>query len=509
MDKQKIDLDKLYQERFQSFEMEPSSATSVSMLKKLKVAKTISLLKWIVGGILIAGTAFTITFLSLDFNKTEKQNLSIKNNIDNRNNTKATTLTQHNTKTQINNDLDEKTTDLGKTQNIQKKTYQIPGKIEKQSKKQIKHKKEELANREAELKTPTKITEEVYAKVELVDERNEFMAHKHRKSASVSFIDNKAVFLDIPQTSKEIENPSLKSQSPIKNEPKKAQKLNTKKHFSSNDPVLPSQNNKAGVLDGYFDLHFAPLMWQNNANMLPPDLDSSWNYSFDQNPKLSYEFGWSFQLHHQNFPLFLQLGLDFQILKEKIDFQLSRTFEDPELSYWTTDSLWDYPEVLDTFYIIIEDNHFVIDSIFTTDTVLSHVDSIYHPVHSTEERSKKHLNTYRYINIPLLLGYQFESKNKKWSYQMMAGPAISINLKNEGYYYNSTGVFEEYSGKVKPSMVWNFYAAANINYRWKKWQIFAQPEFQYQFNESELSHQISRRKYQFYKLKFGIRYQIF
>jgi hypothetical protein len=196
-------------------------------------------------------------------------------------------------------------------------------------------------------------------------------------------------------------------------------------------------------------------------------------------------------------------------LKEEVDFQLSRTFEDPTLSYWTYDSSWAYPEVLDTFYIIINNDHFVIDSIFTTDTILSNVDSTYNPVNTTVEKSKNHLNTYRYINIPLLLGYQFESKNKKWSYQIMAGPSLSINLQNEGFYYTNNGDFEEYSGKVSPSLVWNFYAAANINYRWKKWQLFAQPEFQYQLKESELSNQIPRRKYQFYKMKFGIRYNLF
>jgi len=507
MDKRKIDLDKLYQERFQSFEMEPSTATATSMLKKLKMAKTISILKWIAGGILIATSAVTITLLSLDSNKTEKQNEPIKNEIDKRNEIKPNAINQNTTKTIIKNDLNEETLELEESRNIEEKNSQIPGKTEKQSKEQMPY--ADVAISETEQKTSEKVSEKSFSKDELVDEQNERMKIENRKPASISFMDSKFVFLDIPETSNEFEKPNLKLKSPVQTEPKKAQKLNSKKLSSSNDPLISNQNKKAGVFQGYLDLHFAPLMWQNNANMINPDLDSSWSYSLNQNQNLSFEFGAAFQLHHQDFPLFLQLGLDYQILKEKVDFQLSRTFEDPELSYWTYDSIWDYQEVLDTFYIIVDDHQFVIDSIFTTDTVLSNVDSLYNPVKSTEERLKNYLNTYRYINIPLLFGYQFESKNKKWNYQVLAGPAVSINLKNDGYYYTKSGNFEAYSGKVSPSLVWNIYVAANINYQWKKWQFFAQPEFQYQLNESELSHQIPRRKYQLYKLKFGIRYQLF
>jgi len=509
MDKRKIDLDKLYQERFQSFEMEPSSAASTSMLKKLKMAKTISILKWIVGGIIITITAVSLTLLNLDSDKTDNQEKPIKNEIDIRNNTKPTENTQNTTKTIIKNDIDDETLKLETSQNIDEKTPQNSKTSEKQSEKQIAYLKEELAEREPEQIIPEKTSEKSFSKVELVDKKNELVAQESGNPTSISFIKNRFLFLDMPETSIEIEKSNLKLKSPVQTKPKKAQKFRNKKHSSSNDPLIPNQNKKTDAFQGYFDVHFAPLMWQNNANMQLPDIDSSWNYSFNQNPKLSYEFGLSFQLKHQNFPLFLQLGIDYQILREKANFQLSRTFEDTELSYWTYDSIWEFREVLDTFYIIIEGNQFIIDSIFVQDTVLVNVDSLFNSVTAKEERSKKHLNSYRYLNIPLLLGYQFESTNKKWNFQLLAGPSISINLNNEGYYYNNTGGFEEYSGKVTPSMVWNFYAAANINYRWKKWQIFAQPEFQYQLNESELKHQIPRRKYQFYKLKFGIRYQIF
>jgi hypothetical protein len=265
---------------------------------------------------------------------------------------------------------------------------------------------------------------------------------------------------------------------------------------------------KSDNWDGFLDLHFSPILWQNKGNNASPELDTSWTYLLENKAQLSYEFGFSFQLHHKKLPLFMQLGLDYQILKEKIDFQFNHTFEDSELSYWTYDSIYDIHDIIDTFYIIVDSNHFVIDTIFTQDTVLANIDSLYNPVMTSEEDEKKYVNTYTYINIPLLLGYQFQSKNERWNFQILAGAAIAINLKNDGYYYTKTGSFNSYSGKVSPSIVWNFYAAANINYQLKKWQIFLQPEYQQQLNESFIPNS-SQRKYRFYKLKFGIRYQLF
>lgn len=503
MDKQKIDLDKLYKERFQSFEMKPSSTAATSMLKKLKLAKTISMLKWIAGAVLIATTAVTITLLSFNTDKTESLNEN-KQEFENSTELKTPSITSQKIEESENNTKKE----INIKKEIEEKSTQIKNEIITEHPQKIML--EEAKNNESNSIKENEITSEKTIETVSIQEVTKSFEFVSREETIIKKLSGKSEFLEIRETPVSFAKAGLELNSPnrfldLENE-KTPKHQQTKSIANSGSDA---NNKKSILLGGYVGLQFAPIIWQNNSDLVSPKLDTNYTYLLNHSPKLSYEFGWSFQLHHQKLPLFLQLGMDYQVLKEEVDFQLNHTFVDPALSYWSYDSSYIYPEILDTFYIIIDDDHFVIDSIFTIDTVLSNVDSLYHPVNSTEKKSKKQINSYRYIHIPLLLGYQFESRNKKWSYQIMAGPSVSINLKNEGFYYNNSGDFEEYSGKVIPSMVWNFYAAANINYRWKKWQIFAQPEFQYQLNESELNFQTTQRKYQFYKLKLGIRYQIF
>lgn len=506
MDKQKINLDQIYQERFQSFEMEQSSDISARMQKKLKYAKTMTKVKWILIGFLITATAVSITLLSIHSDKNENKPNHIEKEIipnqktESPNNIKATNNNPEKTK--------KKPVELNQTRESIEQAAEKP---EKQS-----LVKTEVISKEAESNLLSETEGIAVHNVTGTDEETAIVKElaktnraESRNTEVPEWLDSRYILLEIPPDKNSIDKNSLKLTPQKRLGASKAGFNGGKTPILSNDISIPNERGNASKLDGYFDLHFAPLLWQNNADLVIPDLDSTWTSSLNHSAKLSYEFGLSFQLHHQDIPLFLQLGMDYQVLKEKVDYQFNRYFQDPDLSYWTFDSIWDYQDVLDTFYIIVDSNQFVIDSIFTIDTVLSNVDSLFNPVMSSEERSKKNINTYRYLNIPLLLGYQFQSRNKKWNYQVLAGAAIAINLKNEGYYYTNSGEFETYSGKVSPSMVWNFYAAANINYRWRKWQLFAQPEFQYQLNESELNHQIPRRKYLFYKMKFGIRYKLF
>ena len=334
---------------------------------------------------------------------------------------------------------------------------------------------------------------------------NESDKNSKREILELDYLENKTQFLTTREKAINWQQKDLVL-FPLNTFDSKSKKTKSSKiQFPDEKPL----NTKSSNLSGYFDLHFSPLLWKNQASFAAPELDTSWASNLNHQAQLSYEMGFSFQLHHDKTPLFLQTGLDYQILNEKIDFRLSHTFEDPLLSYWTYDSTFDYQQLMDTFFVIIDSNHFVIDTIFTQDTILTDIDTTYFPVMSTEGKAKKHINSYTYMNIPLLLGYQFQSKNEQWNFQILGGAILGINLANEGYYYNKAGDFVTYSGKVKPSFVWHLQAAANINYRWKKWQIYLQPEFQYQLNESELTNQPPRRKYQFYKLKFGVRYQLF
>ena len=503
MIKEKINLEQLYQERFQSFEKKPSSNTFPRMQKKIRHFKTLQLIKRIAFGALIAAIAITLLSLFSDELQTQvntneyqvltEQSIEKYNSQNNQNfNTQALeTKNEDNTKSYIQNEqLNKESTTINKTT---EKQLEFPTEQEDAKEFAIIVKENKVLN---DKKSKTSFKSPLSTELDKAQVR--YPEKLDPIELNMLFLQRNSETLHLDQRNLNL-TPGKRSDT-----------SQGKTKFRKNKQAHNKQSgNKLANWNGYFDLHLSPLLWHNNTNSEAPDLDTSWTYLLDSKPQLSYEFGFSFQLHHAKLPLFMQFGLDYQILKEKIDFQLVHTFEDPELSYWTYDSIFDISNVIDTFYIIVDSNHFVIDTIYTQDTVLSNVDSLYNSVMTSEENRKNHVNTYTYLNIPLLLGYQFQSKDKKWNFQILAGAAVAINLNNQGYYYTKTGDFESYSGKVTPSLVWNFYAAASINYHLKKWQLFVQPEYQHQLNKSQISNQPPRRKYQFYKIKFGFRYQLF
>lgn len=289
----------------------------------------------------------------------------------------------------------------------------------------------------------------------------------------------------------------------------KAKKRKSKNLKFAKPTKIESYGNIVKKFEGFLDINAGAFVFNNTSNPLQLYSDSLTTTNFEQNPQLSHEFGMGFQLKLKGKPWLLYTGINYQVFKEKIDYKWSQTYEDSELSYWTYDSDFSIEQVIDTFFIIVDTNHFVIDTIFTQDTMFFNVDSAYNAVMTTDEKSKKYTNTYTYLNIPLMIGYEFQTANKNWNFQVLGGAAIAINLSNEGYYYSKDGGILEYSGKVNPSLTWRLMAAANINYQWKKWQFYIQPEFQYQLNESEVPNQPIRRKYQLYKVRAGIRFKLF
>lgn len=570
MGKQKINLEQLYQERFQSFEMKQSSDINLKMKNKIRYSKNQILFKWIAIATIITATAIALSLFNLNTTDPETNHISpITKQITETNEQNLTNINSSNTnnyKADENQDLNNQTDEKSSLQTphpakkdspnnelaepITKEKYKISNEAIIETREQnltnnnssITYNNEADGNQNLNNQADEKFSLQEHPPTKK-DSPNNILAIPIEKDElevsdeTIVLINEESTKQDVPnmnsstvkneQEFRETKNlPSLKSKNQILNdEPSEfsikkenlklnseiqfiaaSEKAKSKKKYKTKTPIL---NETPSPLSGYIDLHFSPLLWQNNAAFMQPELDTSWTYNLKSQAQLSYEMGFAFQLHHKNTPLFLQLGLDYQVLKENIDFQLNHTFEDPDLSYWHYDSIFDIHDILDTFYIIIDSNQFVIDSIFIQDTVLSNVDSTYNSVMSSEEKKKKHLNTYTFLTIPLLLGYEFKTTNEKWSIQLLAGAAVSINLHNEGYYYTTYGEYESYSGKVIPSLIWNLQAAANINYRWKKWQLFMQPEFQYQLKESQIQDNIPGRKYQFYKLKLGIRWNVF
>ena len=505
MAKQKMDLEQLYHDRFQSFEIEQSPDISLRMQKKIRHYKTLQLFKWIAIGAVIVTTAMVITIFLLYHDEPQAQiNTNKHQSIIKHANEKVHSQNQQNANPPVTKTKQKEVTKFF----IEDKKC-IAENSQKKNSREIHKKGLNKSFKLDELKNTTneeQVFEDETMKTEVKNQtKTKTPIVQANSFENLEPIEQKIFSLQINTHNHQLgqRNLNLTPKTQFKTTKK------NKKTGANNRFDKEISKNKTSIWNAYLDLHLSPLFWQNKAGTVAPDLDTNWTYTLKHQAQLSYEFGISFQLHHENLPVFLQLGLDYQILKEKIDFQLKHTFEDTELSYWTYDSTFDIHQIIDTFYIIIDSNHFIIDTVFTQDTVLSNIDSLYNSTMSTEEKLKSHVNTYTYINIPLLLGYQFQTRNKKWEIQFLAGAAISVNLKNEGYYYTNTGDFNPYSGRVSPSLVWNLYAAASVNYHLQKWQFFMQPEYQYQLNESQYTNQLNKRKYQLFKVKFGIRYQLF
>ncbi len=497
MDKQNINIEKLYKERFQHFEVEPSSDSLLAMQQQLRYAKKVKFIKWLIGSGFVVTAVIGITFLSfykgwlpgfspdydvdmavsqavgidtLMSNKSLLPDVVEYDNVDQQINAKL--VEGENTKSEVSSEV---SVHDPKISFVEEKTIQPQ------------HDRYESANSDAS----THFMDFALPEVE----------QKTNRLLTISRVEPRRMSLEYSD--------KLYSSTPLR-----ASNFIPNKTFNKNF-FKPSFNN--GIWDQYylfgqwnafFNVYWSPFFWRNSAKTVDPNLDENYSYALNNIPLSSHELGASFELKHQDYPLVIQLGMDYQRVREMVKYNILHTYEDVAQSYWKYDSTIDLNRVLDTSYIIVEYDHFAFDSVFVQDTTVF-VDSTYVPVMVSDKKIKDNVNTYRYLTVPLLLGYQFGSQNDKWNFQMLGGAAIGINLSNKGWYYTKSGVYRRYDGTMTPSISWNLSAAANVSYKWKQWIFFAQPEFLYQLSESVLDRQVPRRKYQFYKLKIGVKFRLF
>lgn len=546
----KADLEKLFHEKFKDFSPELSPNALDNLDSKLNRLRYIKIAKWflITSAILLSSW---LAFEMLDSNESELTHNQSELVLPKTQNTNAETSIEENyspsesvfnqnessekteintiealegTKEKSNSQSEEIITDLSKSKVKASETNSAelalkPKQVSEDTEEVILDKKEELLIND-ENSTDNIIESEENIRVNsatespLLEENESFsledaiqetLAEELGTAVTVE-IEDKGIKSKEGSTSVEGKN---KDNSKENKKAKKSKKNKAKNVNFAKTKDRSSEGTQSKRFNAYLDLHTSGYVFNNTAASPSLYSDSLTSTAYTQTPQLSHEFGIGVQLKLKDQPWLLYTGIDYQVFKEKIDYKWSQTFEDQELSYWNYDSTFSIEQVIDTFFIIVDSNHFVIDTLYTQDTLLTNVDSAYNAVMSTDEKAKKHINTYTYLNIPLMIGYEFQTANKDWSFQVLGGAAVAINLSNEGYYYSKDGGIQEYSGKVNPSLTWRLMAAANINYQWKKWQFYLQPEFQYQLNESEVMNQDIRRKYQIYKVKAGIRFKIF
>lgn len=244
---------------------------------------------------------------------------------------------------------------------------------------------------------------------------------------------------------------------------------------------------------GTLDIGLSSFLFNNSISSQQPGNDTVISSQIKEQPQLSYGFGFDFQLKNKRYPIFLQLGVHIQNYKEKIDYQFIREYIDHEQSYWDCDSIFEY-HINPPFF----------------DTVLAGIDSTYMEYVVRNENTKKHTNTYQYLSLPLMLGYQIDRLHSPFKFEFSVGVNLSVLLKNQGYYYNNDGYILDFSSHTTSvDLQYNLVAQIGVYYQWRNINLFVRPYFQYQLNTNEWNPPVQGRKYLVYGLRFGIGFRMF
>ena len=269
--------------------------------------------------------------------------------------------------------------------------------------------------------------------------------------------------------------------------------------ISKNDLVLntdiPENSSEKNFKNSYqllAGLHFMPFSYSNLAESKALINDTISTLHIQESSKLSYQFGFDFRLQKKKNPWFIDIGINYQIMKEDIDYYFKRDYLAESLTYWTFDST--------TYYIINPPN---------IDTILN-IDSTYYPHWIKGEKSQKNTNSYQYLNIPIMIGYEFYPSGKKYTLEFSTGIAMALHQKSIGYFYNDYGQIINYEDvQLKPAINWYYLASFGINFHIKKTTFFMQPSIKYQLNTENLKNQPIGNKYFIYGIKFGLRFKLF
>ena len=109
-------------------------------------------------------------------------------------------------------------------------------------------------------------------------------------------------------------------------------------------------------------------------------------------------------------------------------------------------------------------------------------------------------NRYTYLNIPFMVGYQF--KIKKINIGLRAGGAVGFRINNsKGMYYN-TNIQGLHSFKAKRT-IYNIVTTASIGYNFRKTEVFIEPKYWLNLNNSVLQSKIDQ-KYHLLGLNIGV-----
>lgn len=464
----KKDISKLFQESFNEFSMDNSPQIEALMKQKLKKSKMILF------GKKIAFTLITFSIVSLitifwysnndgtwyDSSMEPPQKLENEQNL---------------TNTIIESNEIEKGTSESNFSNINEIALNNSYSKKEESPKEIVLEK----NVKAHIHKESPKIEKKNIKFSEDNTENELKFLKSKKVANLEFNMLRHSIVQKPSEASSNKKPDKK---------KKTKKYHVSKHQQRKPThMIPSK------YTGQLDVGLSTFTFNNRLTSQLPSNDTIISSAINVQPQLSYGFGLDFQLMNKQRPLFIQLGIHYQNYREKVDYQFIREYIDHEKSYWDCDSIFEY-HINPPFF----------------DTILARIDSNYMEYVVRNEYSKKHINTYQYLSIPLMIGYQIDRLYSPFKFEFSVGMNLAVLLRNQGYYYNNDGYIIDFtSHSTSVFLQYNMMAQIGIYYQWRNINLFARPYFQYQLNKNEWNPPLQGRKYLVYGLNFGLRFKMF
>ena len=445
-----LDVNKLFKEKFESFELDNSANIGLAMEKKLQVAKFWYIFKWSAGIVVLTGLSLLV-LLPKQLDDDSSQNILKKS---------AVELIAEKNKLEIENI--EEIDDLEETSlvhdNIDTEAQVIEEFIEDAIivKEEVQVENKSIEIEETEPMEIVKVQQQIEKLEPFVSSKKEFnqLAPKYSLIKLDEYIitDIRRTNLKL-QAAKDIEEPRAKEKKKL--------------HLPNEVESLPY--GALGNMIGFGEIYAMPFLFNNLMPSALPTSDTITQSQVKESAQLSYQLGIAFRLQKKDKPWFIQTGLSYQNFKEKVDYNFRREYVDHDLSFWDYDSIYEYH---------IDPPNF--------DTVLVGVDSSYIEYWDKTENTKTNINSYTFLNIPLLIGCHFHNNNSPFSFQVSAGIGLSVLLRNTGYLYNNYGQIINYNAlDLKPRLNWNILLNTTINYEFKKGNtLFARPSFQYQLDKT-------------------------
>lgn len=180
----------------------------------------------------------------------------------------------------------------------------------------------------------------------------------------------------------------------------------------------------------------------------------------------NFNFGLDIRYHKKNF--FIKTGLGISIARDEGKYNIN---------YKQLEYLGSYQDVYNVTFDTTESG---VEPIYHTKTVMVY-DSVEHATVSKEK------NTYTYIQIPLMFGYQIE--RPKVNYSIMAGPCFSAminkNIPDPAYPENARILNITSDVAERISTNWQMVLGVGINYKLsKKWELSLEPTKRYYLNSA-------------------------